>query len=112
MDEIKSFNVGLRFILEICVLVAAGYWGFKTGTGTLLKIVLGIGLPLLISVVWASFGAPGAGRQLHGVWHLLLEAVIFGSGVVALFAAERPSLAWVLGMAIVANRVLMFVWKQ
>jgi hypothetical protein len=112
MEFIKSINVGLRFILEICVLVAVGYWGFKTGTGTLLKIMLGIGLPLLVSVVWASFGAPGASRQPHGVWHLLLEVVIFGSGVVALFAAGKPSLAWVFGLVIVVNRVLMFAWKQ
>ncbi len=24
-------NDGLRFLLELCVLVALGYWGFRTG---------------------------------------------------------------------------------
>jgi len=112
MEFIKSINVGLRFILEICVLVAVGYWGFKSGTGTVLKMVVGIGLPLLLAFIWASFGAPGAGRQLQGGWRILLEVVIFGSGVVALFAAGKPYLAWVFGLVIVVNRVLMFVWKQ
>ena len=31
MEVIKAVNVALRFLLELCVLAALGYWGFKSG---------------------------------------------------------------------------------
>jgi hypothetical protein len=112
MEAIKGLNVAIRFLLELCVLAAVGYWGFKTGSGWFLKILLGIGAPLLIAVIWGTFGAPKANMQLHGLILLALEIIVFGSGVVALFAAKNNSLAWVFAVVVVINRVLMFIWGQ
>jgi Protein of unknown function (DUF2568) len=42
LEVIKTANVALRFLLELCILVALGYWGFQTGQGQLAKIALGI----------------------------------------------------------------------
>ena len=112
MDALKSINLAVRFLLEFCVLAALGYWGFKTSSGWFLKILLGIGAPLLIAVIWGMFGAPKANLQLHGFILLALEMVVFGSGVAALFATKNYSLAWVFAVIIVVNRILMFVWKQ
>jgi len=33
MDALKLVNLAIRFLLELCVLVAVGFWGFKTGSG-------------------------------------------------------------------------------
>lgn len=109
---IKSANLGLRFLLELCVLAALGYWGFRTGKGPIFKIALCIGAPLLIAVVWATLGAPGASIQLSAPLHLLLEVVVFGLPVVALYAVGKHSLAWIFGLIAVINRVLMFLWGQ
>ena len=112
MDALKSINLAVRFLLELCVLAAVGYWGFKTGSGWFLKILLGIGAPLLIAVIWGMFGAPKANMQFHGFMLLALEVVVFGSGVVALYATKNYSLAWAFAVIIVINRILMFVWGQ
>ena len=112
MDALKSINLAVRFLLELCVLAAVGYWGFKTGSGWFLKILLGIGAPLLIAVIWGMFGAPKANMQLHGFMLLALEVVVFGSGVAALYATKNYSLAWAFAVIIVINRILMFVWGQ
>lgn len=64
MEIIKSANLLLRFLLELCILAVLGYWGFKTGRELLLKIGLGIGAPLLAAVVWATFVAPNTRMQL------------------------------------------------
>ena len=53
LELIKDLNLALRFILELCALVALGDWGFKTGSGALAKIALGIGTLLVAAVVWA-----------------------------------------------------------
>ena len=112
MNALKSINVGVRFLLELCMLVAVGYWGFKTGSGWLLKITLGIGAPLSIAVIWGIFVAPKAIYPLHRFVLLALEAVLFGSGVAALFATKNYSLAWAFAAIVVINRVLMLVWQQ
>jgi hypothetical protein len=33
MEIIKSADLLLRFLLELCILATLGYWGFKTGEG-------------------------------------------------------------------------------
>jgi hypothetical protein len=112
MEVIKTANVALRFLLELCVLVALGYWGFRTGQGLFAKIGLGIGVPLLAAVVWGLFGAPGSPWQLHDPWHLFLEVVVFGAAAVALFAAGQRTLSIAFVGVFVLNRMLMYIWAQ
>ncbi len=112
MNVLKSINLGVRFLLELCMLVAVGYWGFKTGSGWLLKIALGIGAPLSIAVIWGIFVAPKAAYPLHGFVLLALEAVLFGSGVAALYATENYSLAWGFAVIVIINRILIYAWGQ
>jgi Protein of unknown function (DUF2568) len=112
MDALRGINLVARFMLEICVLISVGYWGFKTGSGWLLRIVLGIGVPFLVAMIWGMFGAPKSTFHLQGLSLLLIEVVVFGSGVVALFLTKNSSLAWLFTVIIIINRVLMFVWRQ
>lgn len=112
MDVLKGMNLAIRFLLEICVLISVGYWGFKTGSGLFLRLVLGIGMPLLIAVIWAMFGAPRSAFRLQGPLMLMLEIIVFGSGVAALFLTKNTILAWVFAAIIVVNRVLIFFWGQ
>ena len=112
MDALKSINVAVRFLLEICVLISVGYWGFKTGSGWFLKTLLGIGVPLLIAVFWGMFGAPKAPYHLSGFMLLALEVIVFGSGAAALYATKNNFLALGFAVIVVVNRILMLVWNQ
>jgi len=112
MNALKSINLAVRFLLEICVLISVGYWGFNTGSGWFPRIPLGIGMPLLIAVTWSMFGAPKAPYHLVGFKMLVLEFVVFGSGVAALVAMKNYPLAWDFTVIVIINRILMFVWKQ
>jgi hypothetical protein len=112
MDALKGLNLAVRFLLELCVLATVGYWGFKTNSGWLPKILLGIGAPLIIAIIWGMFGAPKAANHLTGFSLLALELIVFGSGVAALWATKNYSLAWGFAAIVIVNRVLMLVWKQ
>jgi hypothetical protein len=80
MELIKSVNLALRFLLELCALAALAYWGFQLGKGLIAKIGLGIGAPLLAAVVWATLVAPQlAGASSHG-GALCAWAAHLGSG--------------------------------
>jgi hypothetical protein len=112
MQTLRYANLTLRFLLELATLAALGYWGVQVGDGPLLKVVLGVGAPLLAAVLWGVFGSPRALRPLPQPWHLLLEGLVFGSAVLALIAAGQPVLGVVFGVLLVGNRLLMHLWKQ
>ena len=102
-----AINMGLRFVLELCALGALGYWGFTTGAGTIGKIVLGLGAPILAAVLWGMFVAPKAVRPLHDPAKLLVELVVFGGAAAGLFAAGKPFWAGVQLVVYGANRWLL-----
>ena len=112
MDILKGINLAVRFLLEICVLIAVGYWGFKSGSGWLLKILLGLGVPILIAAIWGMFGAPKSAYQFRGLAFLGLEILVFGSGVLALFVTRSNSLAWMFALLLIVNKILLMIWKQ
>lgn len=112
MDALKMVNLAVRFLLELCMLAAVGYWGFKTQATWPMKILLGIGLPLLIAVLWGTFLAPKATRPLRGASFQALELVLFASGAAALFASGKPTWGWVYTIVLVVNKLLLFIWKQ
>ncbi len=112
MGALKIINLAVRFLLEICVLICVGYWGFKTHTGWLLKILFALGGPLLIAVIWGMFAAPKAAYRLQGSAFLALEVLVFGSGVAALFLTKNSALAWVFAVVLIVNKILIFVWRQ
>jgi hypothetical protein len=84
MDVLKALNLLVRFLLELCMLAAVGYWGFKTHSGWTMKIIFGIGLPVVIAVLWGLFIAPKATYPLSGISYLTLELI--------LLQAQSPSL--------------------
>lgn len=106
------FNLLVRFLLELCILVIFGYWGFKTGGQTFAKIVLGIGGPVLFAVVWGAFLAPKSALRLHEPWLSLLELVIFGLTCWALYSTGRVNLTFGFGIIYILNKIFMLIWRQ
>lgn len=109
---LQEFNIALRFMLELCILGIVGYWGFRVGTITAIKITLAIIFPIVVAVIWELFGAPHAEWEVQGILHVLLEIIMFGAGVAALYHLKHPLLASGLVTIIVINRMLMLIWNQ
>jgi hypothetical protein len=106
VDILKALNLLVRFLLELCMLAAVGYWGFQTGAGWGMKIFLGIGFPALVTAGW------WLAWKLNGMPRLALELTLLGFGAVALFASSRPDLGWVYTAIVIVNKILMVFWKQ
>ncbi len=109
---LKAGNLALRFLLELCMLAALGYWGIQIGQGTLAKIALGVGVPLLVAVVWGVFCAPKAAKRLQGPALPLAELVLLGAAALALYATGHPALAGTFAALVIGTTVLMQVWGQ
>lgn len=112
MDIVKNTNLALAFLLELCMLAALCYWGFVAGQGTLQKLVLGLGTPLVVAVVWGLFAAPRATRRLAGFGLFALKALLFCLAAVALWIAGLPALAIVFIVVVVLNGLLLYAWRQ
>lgn len=107
LTAIKYGNLALAFFFELCALAALGYWGFHVGGGTLVKVGLGIGAPLLTAVVWGLFIAPQATVKVPDPVNVLLRIMVFGLAVAGLAAAGQPAWAWALGVVFVVNFALV-----
>ncbi|MDX6439088.1 MAG: hypothetical protein QOF45_1671 [Gaiellaceae bacterium] len=102
----KPLNLGLRFVLELCLLVALGIWGFSQ------HVVLGIAAPLAGAVVWGLWIAPKAKRRLPDPARLAVELLLFGAAGAALAAAGHPLPAVIFLAAVALSEVLMLAWRQ
>jgi hypothetical protein len=112
MMLLKGANLALRFLLELCLLAALGYWGFRVDSGPVTKALLGIGAPLLMAVVWGTFISPKAKVRLPVPLLLMAEVATLGLGVGALYGAGQPRLASIFAAVSVLNRVLIVAWGQ
>jgi hypothetical protein len=100
-------NAVLRFLLELAGLVAQGYWGFATQDNWALKLLFGLGIPLVMAALWGIFRVQhDGGRPVIEVApqiRLLLEAVFFALAIGLLVAAGLPTFALGLFVALVIN---------
>ena len=112
MEIIKTLNLLVRFLLELCILAIFGYWGFKTGAGTFTKILFGIGSSILFAVVWGSFLAPKSPMRLDEPWLFLLELAIFSLTCWALYSTGKVNLTTIFSFVYIFNKILMLIWRQ
>jgi hypothetical protein len=108
---VKHANLALAFLLELAGLAAFGYWGFVVPDGLVLKLVAGLGLPILATVVWGLFAARKASR-LSAPGKLAVQLGWFAMAAVALALAGRVWLGVAFFLLNVVNRVLAYLWHQ
>ncbi len=112
MEAFKLLNLGIRFLLELCILIIFGYWGITTGSNVFMKSLLGIGSPILFAVVWGTFLAPKSSMRLDEPWLFLLELVLFALAAWALYSTGKVDLTVAFGGTYILNKILMIIWRQ
>ncbi|RKT18809.1 uncharacterized protein DUF2568 [Streptomyces sp. 1114.5] len=101
---LTAVNGGLAFGLELAMLAALCYWGFKTGSSLGTRLLLGLGAPALAAGIWGLFLAAGGPRfRLPLAAEIVLKLVVLGSAALALHATGRTALAAVYGGLVVVS---------
>jgi hypothetical protein len=108
----KSINLGLRFVLELCGLAALAYWGYETGDSTSARIALAILAPLAMIVVWGASVAPRSRVAVPKPAKAILGLAILLLTALALADAGKPALASSFGIVATINAALMSLWDQ
>ena len=112
MITIKTINLAVRFLLELCILIIFCYWGFKTGVQTSTKILLGLGSPVLFALIWGVFLAPKSALRAPEPWLFVLEFAVFALASWALYSTGKSTLTATFALIYVLNKFLMVVWGQ
>ncbi|NUP46581.1 MAG: YrdB family protein [Catenulispora sp.] len=99
-------NEGLAFLLELLALVLLAVWGFRTGSNVAVHVLLGLGAPALMVVVWGAFAAPRARFRVPLAGVLAVKAVVFGAATAAGYAAGWHAFAIVFGVVAALNTVV------
>ncbi len=103
-------NLALRFIVELAAVGAVGYWGFThTGLG-LGRIVLGIGAPLALIIVWSLVIAPDAANPLSQPQRDVIGTALLVLAAGAVAAAGYPTAAVVFGAVVVVNWIALVMF--
>ena len=106
-STLKWFNVGLRAAMELGIIVALGYWGYKTGEGGAMKILLSIGAPLICFGIWGLVDFRNAGSLAEPL-RLIQELVISGLAALAWYLAGAQSMGWMLGIVSIVHHALVY----
>ncbi|MGW6437042.1 YrdB family protein [Peribacillus butanolivorans] len=112
LSVFQMVNLSVRFLLEIFALAVYGYWGFKVGNTSIMKVFFSIVIPIGIAIFWGAFGSPKASIQLSAQLHLLLEALIFLVPAGLLLSLKNVKLAWFYGFTVIVNRIFMMLLDQ
>lgn len=108
---LKGANLTLAFLLELAMLGAFAYWGFSL-PDSLLRWLLGLGVPVVVIFIWARYLAPNSKSRLRGVWLITTKLVLFGLATLALMSTAQGLLAALFALLAIINLVLSIVWKQ
>lgn len=88
----------LGFVLEVAMLAAFVFWGFRQDSPW--DLILGIGIPAVLVVAWGVFLAPRSERRLKPAIVCWVALALFLLAAVALFAAGAA--VWGTLMALVS----------
>ena len=107
-------NLMIRFILELLALVSVGFWAWKSFDDPL-QYILGIGLPILMTIIWGTFAVPDdpsrsgkAPIPVSGLVRLLLEFMFFALAVWALYDLKQDKLSYILGGIVIIHYLISY----
>lgn len=107
-------NLTLRFLLELAALACMSVWGWRHSDNWW-RYLLAIGIPILAAAVWGVFAVPDdpsrsgkAPVPVPGIIRLIIELVIFGFAVWALYDTGYSKLSLIMGIIVVVHYIVSF----
>ncbi|MEZ4634259.1 MAG: YrdB family protein [Caldilineaceae bacterium] len=107
-----SANAGIRFLLEICLLMVAAYWGFHTDAAMPMRISMSAGITILVVGIWGLWLAPKSAQRLQEPMRSVLELSLFAVAVWGLFQTGHFYLAVVFGAIYTLNKAAMIAGER
>jgi hypothetical protein len=108
MTTLKWLNIGLRALMELGIVLALGYWGYRTGDSVISKLFLSISAPALVFGFWSLMDFRRAGRVAE-LLRLTQELLITGVAALALYLVGSPGLGSMLALLSLIHHALVYI---
>ncbi|MDU0200981.1 MULTISPECIES: YrdB family protein [Paenibacillus] len=105
-----SFNLVIRFLLELFLLGSLGVWGYHLGGGTFARFILMLLLPLAAAIIWGLFISPKARFSLPISLIVFIEFLLVGAAAYGLIWSEHLLTAVIYAVTHIGNRVLLSIF--
>ena len=103
MASVRTANLGLRFLLELALLVGVGWWG-----GHVVGWWAAVLLPVVAALVWGAFLSPRARWTIPPAARLVLELVLFVLAAAGYWGAGHPWVAVGFAVAVAVSEVVQW----
>lgn len=101
----------LAFLIELAAITAYAYWGFSFDNW-LFKLVLGLGAPAIVVIIWAKWCAPRSETRLKMPWLAIVELIVFSIAALVMYSIDHKQWGIIIGAAGLLSVVLSIVTKQ
>ncbi|WP_063770622.1 YrdB family protein [Streptacidiphilus carbonis] len=107
--QLHLANEGLAFLLELAAFAVLAWWGFSTGSGVPVHLLLGLGTPAAGMVLWGLVAAPRARFRVPLPGVLLVKVLVFGGAAVCLGLIGHGGWAIAFGVVALVNTAVATV---
>ena len=104
---LRATALALRFLLELAALGALAVWGFTMDASVPLRILTGIGAPLVAAVAWGLFVSPRARIPVSPATRYGIELLVFVTAFFAIAATGHPPLGLVFLVVAVVDGIVV-----
>lgn len=102
----NPINLGIRFLLEIAMLIVFALWGWHLSV-IWVRYIAAAGLPLIAASLWGIFRIPDdpkpAPVEIPGLVRLLLELVLFALAIYDLKHLGYTQLSLVMALIVLLH---------
>ncbi|HEY4327269.1 MAG TPA: YrdB family protein [Mucilaginibacter sp.] len=107
----NPINLGVRFLLEIAMLISLGFWGWHFSEHWV-KYIATLSLPVAAAVLWGVFRIQNdpkpAPVEIPGMLRLLLEFGLFGFAVWALYDLGHAQLSIAMAVIVILHYAVSY----
>ena len=108
IEKIKQFNLYLRVLMELGIIIALGYWGFTANGDLGIKMIFGLGAPLIGFGFWGLIDFRYFGSALEFL-RLLQELLVSGLAAWAWYMAGQHIAGGLLAGVSVVHHSLVYL---
>lgn len=111
MRQAKAVALGVRFLLELCILVSLAAWSLSRPLEMALRIVIGGTVCIAAALIWGAILSPRRRIDFPAPARLAIEAAFFAVAAAALAQIGSTTLALMLVICAIADRIALAVLR-
>jgi hypothetical protein len=112
MTLLRSINLAIAFLLELCMVFSLGYCGFYSSSNSLIKLALALGLPAIAIGLWAHFAAPKSKHRLANPYLIVFKLVLYFGTALFLYQTDKPVSAFILAGTATVSELFTLYFKE